>query len=96
MNDLPQWIPESSYDVAETLECGICTRCKKDVLCNGTVQIGDEKDDELCPIIAAAWRGQGEAVELRLHPTDGVICTQFEAMDGSEKPRCTRTMELPL
>lgn len=88
MTDTRQpWTSTYSEDIAVALESGLCANCKRDNICNGTVRAEDAKDDDMCPILAAAYRGEAKELFQDQAAEFGVICTQFEAMDGTVKPR---------
>ena len=53
---------------------GLCANCERDKSLNGTKQIDDCEDDDLCPIVGASF--EGKAVEWR--DVDGVLrCIKF-------------------
>lgn len=89
-----QWCPASTDDV-HSFEEEYCTRCSRDKVANGTATFATVDDDrDLCPILAAGFRG--EAVEWQYRADGKTVCTGFTPLDEPGLPKCPHTMELPL
>ena len=88
-----QWKPSGNEDV-HCFEDEHCTRCSRDRAANGTVKLFDAHDEDLCPILAAAFRG--EATEWQYRADGKTVCTGFTPLDEPGLPKCPHTMELPL
>ena len=70
-----QWIPSNGTEGHMFIESW-CGNCVRDALCNGTKSDKDDFDDgELCPILAASFRG--EAKEWIEHDDGRCECTAF-------------------
>ena len=93
MTTLPgtQWIP-SNGTVGHAFIEGECSRCAKDVPSNSGKPYEDCDDSELCPILAASFRG--EAVEWRRMPDGEVKCLAFVEVGSNEPHRCDKTPDM--
>lgn len=89
-----QWCPYGTEDV-HGFEEEHCTRCSRDKVANGTLTFANCDDDrDLCPILAAGFRG--EATEWQYRADGKAVCTGFTPLDQPGLPKCPHTMELPL
>lgn len=87
-----RWTPSNGTDGASFLT-NVCTNCARDKVLNGTVSMDDHDDEDLCPIIAASYRG--EAVEWRRMPDGEVKCIAFVPVGQPIPPkRCEATMDM--
>ena len=59
-----------------------CVNCKRDRVANGSVEAGDENDEDMCPIIAATFAHDIDDPEYPvewIRDADGrPCCTEFE------------------
>lgn len=70
-----------------------CSNCARDRAMREGADLDECDDDEVCEIIAAAFRGQ--AVEWREMPDGETLCVAFvPAGDALPPARCTQTRDL--
>lgn len=87
-----QWTPSNGTEM-DCFTWGWCRRCARDKAMREGEPLDECDDNELCEILAAAFRG--EAVEWRELEDGKTVCLAFvEADQPVPPPRCTRTMEL--
>ncbi len=70
-----------------------CSTCARDRAILELDDFEDCRDDEVCHIVAASFRG--EAVEWRRMPAGNVLCTSYVPVgEPVPPPRCTHTLDL--
>lgn len=87
-----QWVP-SNATVGDTFLAHECGSCARDKSMREGEPVEECDDNELCPIIAASFRG--EAVEWRRMPDGEVKCISWVAAgETPPAPRCHHTADL--
>ena len=87
-----QYVPSNSTDGSIFFD-GYCAHCARDRSMRDGEPVEECDDDELCPIIAASFRG--EAVEWRKLDNGDLVCLAYvEAGDQVPPPRCEHTREM--
>lgn len=69
-----------------------CENCARDAVCNGSKSFDDCDDSELCPILAASFRG--EAKEWIEHDDGSTECTAFVQIGDAVPQRDDRTIDM--
>ena len=83
-----QWNPSNGSEGTFFMDA-YCSKCARDKAMREGCDFDDCADDDLCEIIAAAFRGQ--AVEWRELPDGDVTCIAFVP---AEEPRDDRTIDM--
>lgn len=87
-----QWKP-SNGTVGQSFLCDWCGTCARDKSMREGEPLDECDDNEVCPIIAASFRG--EAVEWRDLGEAGQVCLAYvEAGKPIPEPRCELTADL--
>lgn len=87
-----QWTPSNATAGFAFLE-GECRHCARDRSMRQGEPVEECDDGEVCPIIAASFRG--EAVEWRVMDDGAVKCLAYvPAGEPIPEPRCTHTTDL--
>lgn len=86
-----QWTPSNGTEGGIFLS-EWCSNCERDKVMNGTVREVDAGDDDLCPIVAASFRG--EATQW-VYGADGQpTCSAFTPMGQPLNQRCEHTPDM--
>ena len=87
-----QWIPSNGTEGQQFIN-DWCGNCARDAVCNGTKSAYDDvPDSELCPILAASFRG--EAKEWIEHDDGRTECTAFVPVGDVAPQRCIATQDM--
>lgn len=86
-----QWIPSNGCE-GESFIAANCCQCARDKPCSEGKDYDLCSDSEVCPILAASFRG--EAVEWRRLDDGTLTCTGFVDARYPAPPRCTRTADM--
>lgn len=86
-----QWIPSNGTE-GHMFISDWCANCARDLPSNGSKPFDDCDDSELCPILAASFRG--EATEWIEHDNGRTECTAFVQMGDVVPQRCSATQDM--
>lgn len=84
------FLPSNGTEGADFMDLW-CGRCVRDKVMNGTMYFDDATDADLCPILAASYRG---AVAEWIEDVTGPRCTAFVPDTEHAQEVDTRTMDL--